>query len=164
MDNLKATSKIKGCLNQKKGLELVEPNEELTKAYIKKAEDSLRATEMLKNNKDWEISSSYYTMYFSLYAIPMKIGIKYEIHSCTISFMKHFLNIYFTIKEIELIEKSKEARIDTQYYSDRNISDNLYNEMINKSVLFLTKCKEIANNLTEQEIKNIRKKIKTFIN
>ena len=164
MDNLKVTSKIKWCLNQKKGLELVEPNEELTKAYIKKAEDSLRATEMLKNNKDWEISSSYYTMYFSLYAILMKIGIKCEIHSCTISFMKNFLDTYFTIEESELIEKSQNARIDTQYYSDRNISDNLYNEMINKSVLFLAKCKEIANNLTEQEIESIRKKIKKLKN
>ena len=34
--------KIKWCLKQKNGLELVEPNEELAKAYIKKAEDSLR--------------------------------------------------------------------------------------------------------------------------
>jgi uncharacterized protein (UPF0332 family) len=71
--------KITWCLNQKNDLELIEPNEELKDAYLKKAEDSLRATAALKGNKDWEISSSYYTMYFSLYAILMKIGVKCEI-------------------------------------------------------------------------------------
>ena len=68
--------KIKWCLTAKNGLELIEPNENLAKAYLKKAEDVLRAATVLKDNKDWEISSSYYTMYFSLYAILMKIGIK----------------------------------------------------------------------------------------
>ena len=151
---------IKWCLKQKNGLELVEPNEELTKAYVKKAEDSLRAVAKLKDNKDWEISSSYYTMYFSLYAILMKIGVKCEIHSCTISFMKRFLNKYFTLEEIELVEKSQKARIDTQYYSDRNISDELYERMINKASLFLARCKNVLNDLTEKEIEDIRSKLK----
>ncbi|MBU1245544.1 MAG: HEPN domain-containing protein [Nanoarchaeota archaeon] len=151
---------IKWCLKQKNGLELVEPNEELTKAYVKKAEDSLRAVAKLKDNKDWEISSSYYTMYFSLYAILMKIGVKCEIHSCTISFMKRFLNKYFTPEEIELVEKSQKARIDTQYYSDRNISDELYERMINKASLFLARCKNVLNDLTEKEIEDIRSKLK----
>jgi len=150
---------IKWCLNVKNGLELVEPNEELTKAYIKKAEDSLRAAATLKDNKDWEISSSYYTMYFSLYAILMKIGVKCEIHLCAISFMKHFLNDYFTDEEIELIEKSQKARIDTQYYSDRNISDDLYKKMTSNTALFLVKCKEVSNEINEKSIKNIRSKI-----
>ena len=55
-------NKIRWCLKQKNGLELIEPNEELKDAYLKKAEDSLRATASLKGNKDWEISSSYYTI------------------------------------------------------------------------------------------------------
>ena len=148
--------KIKWCLNAKNGLELVEPNENLAKAYLKKAEDSLRAANVLKDNKDWEISSSYYTMYFSLYAILMKIGIKCEIHSCTISFMQYFLNKYFTIEDINLIEKSQKARIDTQYYSDRNISNDLYRKITSNTALFLVKCKKIINSLTEQEIEEIR--------
>ncbi len=93
----------------------------------------------MKDNKDWEISSSYYTMYFSIYAILMKVGIKCEIHSCTINFMKHMLNNHFTNDEINLIEKSQKARIDTQYYSNRNISDDLYNEITNKVPSFLVK-------------------------
>lgn len=44
--------KIEWCLKTKNGLELVEPNEELTEAYLKKAEYSLRATAALKDNID----------------------------------------------------------------------------------------------------------------
>ena len=154
--------KIKWCLKTKNGLELVESNENLTKAYLKKAEDSLRATSTLKDNKDWEISASYYTMYFSLYAILMKMGIKSEIHSCTISFMQHFLNKHFTNEEIDSIEKSQKARIDAQYYSDRNISDELYKRITDNASLFLAKTKEVLNSLTEQEIENIRREIKEY--
>ena len=154
--------KIKWCLKAKNGIELVEPNEDLSKAYLKKAEDSLKAASVLKDNKDWEISSSYYTMYFSLYAILMKIGIKCEIHSCTISFMKIFLKNHFKSEEIDLIEKSQKARIDVQYYSDRNLSDELYTRITNNPSLFLAKCKEVLNQLNEKEIQNLRERTKDF--
>ena len=155
--------KINWCLKQKNGLELVEPNENLAKAYIKKAENSLRAVEVLKDNKDWEIASSYYTMYFSLYAILMKIGVKCEIHSCTISFMKHFLNNHFTNEEVKLIEESQKARIDTQYYSDRNISDETYERIIKGTALFFARGKEILNKINENLIKQIREEIDKII-
>ncbi len=154
--------KIDWCLRQKNGIDLIEPNENLARAYFKKAENSLKAALALKDNREWEISSSYYAMYFSLYAILMKIGIKSEIHSCTIAFMKKVLRDYFSEEEISLVEKSQKARIDTQYYSNRNISDNLYSRMTNNSALFLTKCKEIANNLTEKDINDIREMIKEY--
>ena len=43
---------IDWCKKQKNGIELVESNEDLAKAYIKKAEDSLSASLNLNNNKD----------------------------------------------------------------------------------------------------------------
>ncbi|PIN93987.1 hypothetical protein COU54_00740 [Candidatus Pacearchaeota archaeon CG10_big_fil_rev_8_21_14_0_10_31_24] len=57
---------IDWCKKQKNGIELVEFNEDLAKAYIKKAEDSLGASLNLNNNQDWKVSSLYYTMYFSV--------------------------------------------------------------------------------------------------
>ena len=66
--------KIRWCLEAKNGIELVEPSEHLAVAYLKKAEGSLKAAASLKDNRDWEISSCYYAMYFSLYAILMKSG------------------------------------------------------------------------------------------
>ena len=150
---------IDWCKKQKNGIELVEPNQDLGKAYIKKAEDSLSASLSLGNNKDWKISSLYYTMYFSVYAVLMKIGIKCEIHSCTIAFAEVFLREYITKDEIELLNKSMKARIDVQYYTNRNVSDSLYNEMIEKAPKFIARCKDIINKLTEKEIQEIRGKI-----
>jgi uncharacterized protein (UPF0332 family) len=155
--------KIKWCLKAKNGLELIEPNDNLSIAYLKKAEDALRAAAVLKDNKDWEISSCYYTMYFSLYSILMKIGIKCEIHSCTISFMQNLLKNYFTNEDIDLIEKSQKARIDTQYYSDRNISDELYKKIIDNVPLFLVKCKNILNEINEEAIKEIREELEIIL-
>ena len=154
--------KIEWCLKAKNGFEITLPNDNLSDAYLKKAEDSLRAASVLKDNIDWEISSSYYTMYFSLYAILIKIGIKCENHSCTISFMKYFLNKYFTEEEIDLIEKSQKARIDTQYYSDRNISDEMYARITNNVSLFLVKCKDVLLQLDESSIEKIIHEFKKF--
>lgn len=152
--------KIKWCLHTKNGIELVEPNDDMTKAYLKKAEDSLRASASLKDNKDWEISSLYYIQYFGLYSILMKIGIKCEIHSCTISFMEYFLDKHFSEHDIKLIKKSMKARIDAQYYSDRNISDKTYQQMAISAPLFLAKCKHVLNEINESTIKQIRSDVK----
>ena len=94
--------------------------------------------------------------------IDMKIGIKCEIHSCTISFMKNFLYKYFEEEEIILINKSKKARNDTQYYSDRNISDKLYQQITNNASSFLVKCKDVLNGLDETSIKEIRDKLRDY--
>jgi len=76
-------------------LRLIEPNSNLAKAYIKKSEEAL---ESMRVNivKDWRISTAYYTLYFSLYSVLTKIGIKCEIHSCTIEFAKRFLYEFFS--------------------------------------------------------------------
>lgn len=75
--------------------------------------------------------------------------------------MHNFLDKHFTDEEIELIEKSQKARIDAQYYSDRDISDELYERMTNNAALFLARCKEVLNDLTEEEIENIRNNLFT---
>ena len=142
---------IDWCKKQKNGIELIEPNDDLAKAYIKKAEDSLSASLVLSNNKDWKISFLYYTMYFSVYSILMKIGVKCEIHSCTIVFAENFLKEYLTDRDITLLKNSMKARIDTQYYTDKNISDSFYNTMISNAPVLLANCKNILNKLTEKK-------------
>ena len=134
----------------------------MANAYIKKAEDALRAASDLQNNPDWEISSSYYAMYFSLYAILMKIGVKSEIHSCTIAFMRELLKDFFQEEEILLIEKAQKARIDVQYYSDRNISDELFGKIKGQRALFVARCKDLLNLLTEENVQRIRGALRGF--
>ncbi len=152
--------KIKWCLKVKNGIELVEPNDNLSKVYLEKSESALRAAAVLKENKDWEISSCYYAMYFALYAILMRIGIKCENHSCTIEFMNHFLLDYFDKEDMKSIKNSMNLRVDAQYYADREISEEKYRKLINGAPSFLVKCKEVLFKIRDEETDDIRRRIK----
>ena len=154
--------KMEWCTKKKEGLSLIEPNQNLSEGYVKKAEEAL---ESMRVNiiKDWKISTAYYTIYFSIYALLTKIGIKCEIHSCTIEFAKQFLKEYFNEKEIDFIEESLKARKDSQYYIDRTVPDIQYNEMIKQAPEFLVKCKSILLKLNEKKINEIRKKFQDII-
>jgi uncharacterized protein (UPF0332 family) len=156
--------KINWCLKTKNGIELIEPNENLSLAYLKKSEDSLRAFSDLDNNKDWEVSSLYYAQYFALYSILMKIGIKSEIHQCTIEFMKEFLFNHFTKEEMDLIINSQISRNDMQYYSDKNISELFFNKMKSHTPMFIVRCKFILNQIDDKFIQKTRKDLKYKIN
>jgi uncharacterized protein (UPF0332 family) len=152
--------KIKWCIGKKEGLSLIEPNSDLANAYIKKAEEALEAMRV-NIIKDWRISTAYYTIYFSLYAILMKLGVKCEIHSCTIEFTKRFLKEYFEQTELDFIEDSLKARVDSQYYIDRTVPDEQYNKMIQKAPEFLVKCKSVLIKLNEKKVNEIRDKFRS---
>ncbi|RLJ06857.1 MAG: hypothetical protein DRP16_04500 [Candidatus Aenigmatarchaeota archaeon] len=151
--------KIKWCLEVKKGIQVVEPNKNLAEAYLKKAEESLEDMRMVKT-RDWKIATAYYTMYFSVYAVLMRLGVKSEIHSCTIEFMKRFLSDYFSERECELLEDAFNARIDTQYYTDREVKDETINKIIESVPDFMVKCKDILLKITERETSEIRNVLK----
>ncbi len=150
-------NKLHWCLEVKNGLELVEPNENLCNAYFKKAESALSAAATLKENREWEISSRYYAMYFALYALLIKIGIKCENHSCTIEFMNQCLNAFFEENDVSLLQNAMKARVDIQYYTDRTVDEKQYQEIKLKSPLFLVKCKEVHRKINKETITEIRR-------
>ncbi len=147
--------KIVWCLKKRRGIEIIEPNSNLSEAYIKKAQQSLEEMHNIKT-KDWKITIAYYTMYFSLYAILMRVGVKSELHSCTIEFMKKFLSNYFTKDECALMEDAFNARIDMQYYTDRGLDDDILDKVVDMVPDFLVKCKNILLRITEKDINKIR--------
>ena len=155
-------NKIKWCTEKKEGLSLIEPNSNLANAYLKKAEEAL---ESIRVNivKDWKISTAYYTIYFSLYSILMKLGIKCEIHSCTIEFAKRFLTEFFEETDLEFAKDALKARIDSQYYMNRTVPDKQYNKMIKKAPEFLVKCKAILIKLNEKKINETRNRFQKAI-
>lgn len=106
--------------------------------------------------KDWKISTAYYSLYFSLYSLLMKLGIKCEIHSCTIEFAKCFLVDYFDKDDMRFLESSLKARIDSQYYIDRTVPDAQFEKMIRDAPSFFVKCKSILIELNEKKINEIR--------
>lgn len=145
--------------NQKNGISLVEPNPNLSQAYLKKAEDALESMR-INTIKDWKISTAYYTLYFSLYAILVRTGIKCEIHSCTLEFAKQFLQDYFSPEDIEFLKNSLKARIDAQYYVNRNVPDKQFNEMVKKAPEFFVRSKSIIEKLDEKKINEIRNNLR----
>ena len=149
------------CMRKKNGIGTIEPNANLTQAYIGKAEASLETMRLAKS-RDWKISAAYYSLYFALYAVLMRIGVKCEIHSCTLAFAERFLAAHFTNADLALLQDALQARVDAQYYVDREIKDATVDQMLREAPRFLAHCKEVALKLDEKEIGTIRKTISQY--
>ncbi len=154
--------KIEWCCNAKNGIELVAPNVNLANAYLLKAESSLE-TAALAKSKDWKVSASYYSMYFSLYAVLQRIGVKCEIHACTITFAKEFLKEFFSKDEFSLLDEAFDARQDMQYYVDRSVSDKIYLRILARTPSFMSHCSEIKDKLNEATIRKIRTELSKYL-
>ena len=133
-------NKLKWCFS-KKEVKLIEPNENLAREYIKSAEETL-------------------VVIFACYALLMRLGIKSEIHDCTIEILK-FLEKENIIdkRTAKILEKDKELRIDNQYYL-KNREVVVEYEKLRDLIL---KIKEIINTITNKQIEEIRMKIERFV-
>lgn len=154
---------ISWCLKQKNGIELVEPSEEMSESYLKMAEEAVEEIKNVKSQR-WISSTTYYSLYYCLYSIMMKLGVKCEIHQCSIEFMKCFLTDFFNLEEIDLIGKGFKYRKNLQYYPDKLI-DNKKLEFVKLEVSnFLVKTKEVLLEISEEKVDEIRSKIKEVLN
>src|SRR3989344_1608885 len=155
---------IDWCCKNKNGIRLIEPNENLAKAYTEMAKEALIVmTDVKDKSLRWSISSCYYSMYYSLYSILQKIGIKCEIHSCTLKFMETFLLNLYSSEDLKTIEKAFELRESIQHYADRIISKEDTDLVIKQAPLFLNKSIEILSRLNQDDIGKIRVNVKRFI-
>ncbi|HLD05678.1 MAG TPA: hypothetical protein VJG90_08215 [Candidatus Nanoarchaeia archaeon] len=150
-------AKIEWCI-RKKAYELIEPNPNLAEAYFRKAEEALSSIKV-NTVKDWQIATAYYTIYFSLYAILMRIGVKCEVHACTLAFVRSFLSEYFSREDCDSFESSLQARADAQYYVDRTVPDEQYQLMLRKAPDVLVQCKAVAQHLTEKKVEELREHV-----
>ena len=154
---------IKWCINQKKGIEIIKSNPNMADSYIKMAEESITALNAVKQSKMWTAVTAYYIFYQSLYALMLKIGIKCEIHACTIEFMRTFLSAFYNKQDNEAIQKAFNARQDLQYYADRPVDPETIKYISKYSKEFYTKTKNIMIRITETQINTIRKEIQKSI-
>ncbi len=152
--------KLKWCFN-KKEVKFIEPNENLAREYLRSAEETLlvlRAIE--KKSNMWLATTKYYCEYFALYALLMRIGIKSEIHICTIEILK-FLERQGIIKKgiAKMLERDKELRIDNQYYlKNKKVTINF--DQLRDLILEI---KELINTITNEQIEKIRTMLKNEI-
>lgn len=150
--------KISWCKKQVRGMKLIDSNDNLSKEYYQNAEESLRVLRNIKETKSnmWLATTKYYIEYFAVYSILMKIGIKCEIHDCTISVVKFLESEGIIEKGIsKVLDKDKDIRIDNQYYlKNKSVEINF-----NKISAFLISIKKSLIKLDSNIIKEIREKL-----
>jgi uncharacterized protein (UPF0332 family) len=148
--------KLKWCFKLKRGLKIVEPNENLSKSYLKEAKLSLKRAE--KNFEDgdllWATVIIYYADYYALYSFLQRIGIKCENHFCSIL----AIGLLLGEEKIKTINKHKDKRIDAQYYMKVD-KDEQVKEMIQEAKTFVSEFDDFISNLTEKEIEDYRGKV-----
>ena len=140
--------KVKWSLNQKKGLSLIDPNDNLSKEYYSEALETLQELEDVKGK--WKVIMAYYSCYNALYSVLMKIGIKCEIHDCSIEMIK--LIEGFNEEDYEFLSELKDKRIKVQYYLKKEELQKL-----DEVKTFVWKVKEVLNDL---DVVGIRNKLK----
>jgi len=154
--------KLAWCAGIKNGIILIEPNENLASAYQIKAEEAMEAMHSV-SSFDWKISTGYYSLYFSLYSVLMKIGIKSENHSCTIEIMQHLLTEYFTPEDCDLVETARRARVETQYYVTNTVSRDFSGTLSKRVPRFLVTCRSVVDGLNEKKVQELRRTLRTLI-
>ena len=153
------TVSIKWCLNQKSGLELIEPNANMSNSYLRMAEESLSIVNNIEQSRIWTATTTYYIFYYSLYALMLRIGIKCEIHSCSLEFMNQTLKSFYNLTDNKMINDAFKSRIDLQYYVDRPVEKLIIDKTKKYSKDFYIKTKDIIAKITEDQINLIRKEL-----
>ena len=153
--------KISWCKKQSKGIKLIEPNENLSKEYYENAEESLRVLRSINETKSnmWLATTKYYIEYFAVYSVLMKIGIKCEIHDCTIELIRFLENQEIIEKGVsEILEKDKGLRIDNQYYlKNKPVSIDF-----EKLSSFLLSIKASLLKLDGERVSELRREVEGF--
>jgi uncharacterized protein (UPF0332 family) len=148
--------KLEWCFNH--GIKLVAPNNDLADEYYSNAEETLLVANLSKTSGSnmWLATHKYYVEYLAAYAILMKIGIKSEIHSCTIEIIR-FLEVEGIVdfNFSDILDRDKELRIENQYY----LKDIPVDFDSIKLAELLLRVRELIDGLTSGQIVNIRDKI-----
>lgn len=151
------------CLSQNKGIRLVKPSSNLLKAYLKKAGDALRSMDV--NAKagitEWAVSASYYARYFAVYALFQKIGVKCEIHDCTIALFEYLFGDSVPSQLIHELQQSKEYRIEAQYYTQEVKVD--LDQMISETKNFVLEVEKIIDSLNPERITHLQNRLNELV-
>jgi uncharacterized protein (UPF0332 family) len=110
---------------------------------------------------DWIATTAYYARYFSLYALLMKIGVKSEIHDCTINVAKLLSkNGILNPRLIDDVKKAKQTRIDLQYYVEKELAQTDIKNNVEASRKFVIEIEQAIENIKPEQINNIRTQLK----
>ncbi|VVB61550.1 Uncharacterised protein [uncultured archaeon] len=157
------TNYLKWCADKDKGIKLVAPSENLVRAYLEKSRTAIKSMELNANAgiTEWAVSASYYARYFSVYAVMSKIGVKCEIHDCTIVLFAYLFGDSIPHHFIKEFKQSKDDRVDLQYYP-KEVKINP-EHLISQTKTFVLQIEEILDGLNSEKIEALRNKVKEAI-
>ncbi len=149
-------------LSKEGRFQIIEPSDEVSEAYLQKADSHLESAKILLDSEKFEecVSMAYYGMYHALLAALFKCGIKSENHSASILVLKELFNEEDLAAEISF---GKKERIDKQYYTDFKLTKLDCEDMIKRAENFIIRIKIIINQLNEEKILQIRDKLNTVL-
>lgn len=160
---MKPTKYLKWCASQKNGIKIVKESENLQKVYLKKSKDALRSMKI--NAKEgigeWVVATSYYAKYFAIYALFSKIGIKCEIHDCTIALFESLFVKSFPKQLLDDLKQAKEDRVEAQYYTSEIPIDS--HEVITKTMNFVLTVEEFLDGLSLEKVVELQKELKRLL-
>ena len=128
-------SKMKWCKNQKQGIEIIEPNNNLAKEYLKSANETLELLRIVSGRSNmWAATMKYYFEYFLAWLESKEV-----------------------LKNLsKFLEKDKQLRIENQYYL-KNIKEEIDFDKLTELYLYI---KDIIERLDEERIQELIKKLK----
>ena len=148
------------CLKQKRGIRLVNPNQRLAEEYLKKAKGSLNSMNAVEQigEIEWIATTAYYARYFALYALLMKMGIKSEIHDCSIAVANLLAEHGIIQKElVNDLSHAKELRIDMQYYIPTELKKEKIEKSVKQARMFVLEMEKTIEAINEEQINLVRK-------
>ncbi len=156
-------SHISWCLRQKRGISLVQLNENLCTAYLAKAKSALNmlSASLEKEEVEWIATTAYYARYFAFYALLQRCGISSEIHDCTLSLLKEVFvkeKIIDPTLHAELSD-AKDMRTDVQYYVAQELDKEKVKASAKTAWTFVLKMEEVIENIKDEDIKKVRDNI-----
>ncbi len=151
---------LKWCLRQERGIRLSAPSENLAKAYLEKSHNALKSMEVNAQAgiEEWAVSASYYAKYFAVYALLSKIGVKCEIHDCTIALFGYLFSTAEFHQLVRELKQSKDDRVDVQYYS-RKLKVTLA-ELMQQTKQFVLQIEELIDGLNAEKIAALQQKLR----
>jgi uncharacterized protein (UPF0332 family) len=155
--------RLQWCLKQSKGIRMVKPSENLVKVYLQKSRNAVKSMEVNAQAGlvEWSVSASYYAKYFAVYSLLTKIGIKCEIHDCTITLFEYLFGDIITKEMLTDLRNSKENRIEAQYYT-QEIRVELEQE-IKKTKQFLLEIEKVIDGLNPEKISRLQSNLTTLV-
>ncbi len=141
-------------------IQVVNPSEEISRAYLRKSESHLSSALLLRDNRHYEeaVSMAYYSMYHSTMALYFRTGIKCENHSASIILLREVYSIDSTA-----LSNAKRERIDMQYYVATTATEEEVRHLIRETEAFNAVLLDHIERITNEKIAKYREKLRFLV-